>query len=174
MWDKQSSWTHLLCNMATQPALLSPALPCPALPAVHSRLLKLLLTTSAGDEAPLLCSGLHETLYMTVAIPLLWGIPPRHESLRYVAHGPASCLGPAGHSHVLRYAVLLSSLAEVWWKRCTDNGSCMNRLIPSVYIATHFLPALLLSVVPYVCTPNYLVQFQHIYTKQETRAGCIH
>lgn len=26
-------------------------------------------------------SGLHDTLYMTVAIPLLWGIPPRHESL---------------------------------------------------------------------------------------------
>ncbi|KAL0047472.1 hypothetical protein WJX82_004349 [Trebouxia sp. C0006] len=26
-------------------------------------------------------SGLHESLHMTVAIPLLWGIPPRHETL---------------------------------------------------------------------------------------------
>ena len=34
------------------------------------------------NEAAHLCSGLHETLYMTVAIPLLWGIPPRHETLR--------------------------------------------------------------------------------------------
>lgn len=26
-------------------------------------------------------SGLHESLHMTVAIPMLWGIPPRHETL---------------------------------------------------------------------------------------------
>lgn len=42
------------------------------------------------------CSGLHESLHMTVAIPMLWGIPPRHETLRYglcmLAH--SACLKP--------------------------------------------------------------------------------
>ena len=32
------------------------------------------------------CSGMHETLVMTVSLPLLWGIPPAHEFLR-CSHG---------------------------------------------------------------------------------------
>ena len=42
-----------------------------------------LLLNDCFHQLFLLCSGLHETLHMTVAIPLLWGIPPRHETLRY-------------------------------------------------------------------------------------------
>ena len=29
-----------------------------------------------------MCSGIHEILKMTVAIPLLYGVPPQHEYLR--------------------------------------------------------------------------------------------
>ena len=36
-----------------------------------------------------MCSGLHEFLKMTVAIPLLNGIPPQHEYLRYIC--PYTC-----------------------------------------------------------------------------------
>ena len=51
-----------------------------------------LWVASADQDAPLVsshavnivfCSGLHESLRMTVRIPLLWGVPPRHEALRY-------------------------------------------------------------------------------------------
>ena len=45
------------------------------------RLTKCLL--SRLRVAVCLCSGLHEILKMTVAIPLLYGIPPEHEYLRY-------------------------------------------------------------------------------------------
>lgn len=74
---------------------------------------------------------------MTVAIPLLWGIPPRHETLRYASFWVVSCELTAAYSHglsLLADAVLLSSLAEVLWRRCTDNGSCMNRLYQNVYL----------------------------------------
>ena len=39
-------------------------------------------------------------------------------------------------STFLADAVLLSSLAEVLWKRCTDNGSCTNRLY-NMYICVY-------------------------------------
>ena len=28
-------------------------------------------------------SGVHETLTMALALPLLWGVPPEHENLKY-------------------------------------------------------------------------------------------
>lgn len=36
---------------------------------------------STYPDISLSCSGLHESLHMTVTIPLLWGVPPRHEAL---------------------------------------------------------------------------------------------
>lgn len=89
------------------------------------------------NETPRLCSGLHETLYMTVAIPLLWGIPPHHETLRYAVVCFVSCWMHHDLDNSLADAVLQSHLVEVWWKRCTGSGSCINRLYSYVYLSVH-------------------------------------
>ena len=79
------------------------------------------VTRSAAHEASsLLCSGLHETLYMTVAIPLLWGIPPRHESLRYVALWFASCV-PTHPLHVT-HTFEVTQYCYHLWRRCCGKG----------------------------------------------------
>lgn len=77
----------------------------------------------------LCCSGLHESLHMTVAIPLLWGIPPRHETLRYVRTSNPALLSFAAAPQtviVCLSAALLLYLVEVMLKRCTGSGSCMG------------------------------------------------
>ena len=49
---------------------------------------------------------------MTVAIPLLWGVPPRHETLRYVAGELLTALSCSDEPARVLSAVLLSSLVE--------------------------------------------------------------
>jgi len=49
---------------------------------------------------------------MTVAIPLLWGIPPRHETLRYVAADLPTALSCSRESDHVLSAAPPSSLVE--------------------------------------------------------------
>lgn len=53
---------------------------------------------------------------MTVAIPLLWGIPPRHETLRYVVVDLQAALSC---SKVLTMCYLQYRY-HVWWRLCRE------------------------------------------------------
>lgn len=60
-----------------RPPMHLPALPClpspPALPSWQS---------PAFPHVPPHCSGVHEVLHMSLAIPLLFGVPPEYERLK--------------------------------------------------------------------------------------------
>ena len=80
------------------------------------------------------CSSLHESLHMTVAIPLLWGIPPRHETLRYSMICLTCCIFPLGchcnrsNTNLLNaFAALLLFLVVAMSRSARGSGTCMDR-----------------------------------------------
>lgn len=79
--------------------------------------------TAADCKLLCLCSGLHESLHMTVAIPLLWGIPPRHETLRYAKFYLLYAFRNSCMSLKLVWGMQYCHC--LWWRHCREGVSPM-------------------------------------------------